>query len=57
MRPFGKIGSIVEATDTIGFDGGAAFGKALSFHWLVRFPPPLSIQGCESGALINIGFS
>jgi NADPH2:quinone reductase len=42
MRPFGRIGSIVEATDSIGFDGGAAFYKALSFHWcvVVVFSPP-----------------
>ena len=37
-RPRRRIDSLVEAADSLGIDGGAAFGKALSFHWSVHFP-------------------
>jgi len=47
MSPWGKIGSIVEATAPIEFDGGAAFGKALSFHWELMFARPLKNHDLE----------
>jgi len=54
MRPFGRIGSIVEATDSLGIEGGAAFGKALSFHWELMFTRPLRNYDLETqGEILN----
>lgn len=35
--PWGKVGSIVETTDPLAFQGMDAFSKSLSFHWEFMF--------------------